>query len=139
LIAGTAVAVRAANPEARIVGVQPEASPAAHLSFRDGRAYETYDAGPTMCDGLAGGFGRVPFEIARDLVDEVVVVPEADVRKAVRWLVAHEQIVVEGSGAIAVAPLLNGQTDVAGKQVAAILTGRNLDAGVLVEILGDVE
>ncbi|HSJ57526.1 MAG TPA: threonine/serine dehydratase [Anaerolineae bacterium] len=136
LIAGTAVAVRAANPAVRVVGVQPEASPAAYLSFRDGHVYERYDAGPTLCDGLAGGFGRVPFEVARDLVDEVLVVPEADVREAVRWLVAHEQIVVEGSGAIAVAPLLNGQLDAAGRKVVAVLTGRNIDAAVLAEILG---
>ncbi|MBN1659704.1 MAG: threonine/serine dehydratase [Anaerolineae bacterium] len=137
LIAGTAVAVRTANPAVRVVGVQPEASPAAYLSFRDGHAYETYDAGPTLCDGLAGGFGRVPFQVARDLVDEVLVIPEADVRAAVRWLLVHEQLVVEGSGAIAVAPLLNGQLDATGQQVVAILTGRNLDAAVLAELLGN--
>jgi threonine dehydratase len=137
LIAGTAMAVRAANPAARLIGVQPEASPAAYLSFRDGRAYETYDAGPTICDGLAGGFGQVPFQIARELVDEVLVVPEADVRAALRWLLAHEQLLVEGSGAIAVAPLLNGQLDAAGQQVVAILTGRNIDAAVLAGLLDE--
>ena len=56
-------------------------------------------------------------------------------RRAVGWLLAKEQLLVEGSAAIAVAPLLNGQLDIAGKTVAAILTGRNLDAGLLQQIL----
>ena len=137
LIAGIAVVARAVNPAARVVGVQPEASPSAFLSLRDGRAYETYDAGPTICDGLAGGFGRLPFEIAGPLLDEVLVVPESDVRRAVAWLLAHEQLVVEGSGAIAIAPLLNGQLQAAGKTVVAVLTGRNLDAGLLQAILAE--
>jgi threonine dehydratase len=137
LIAGTAIVARSVNPTVRIVGVQPEASPSAFLSLRDGRAYEAYEAGPTICDGLAGGFGRLPFEIAGPLIDQVLVVPEADVRQAVGWLLAEEQLLVEGSGAIAVAPLLNGQLDVAGKTVVAILTGRNLDAGLLQNILAE--
>ncbi|HSJ54390.1 MAG TPA: pyridoxal-phosphate dependent enzyme, partial [Anaerolineae bacterium] len=99
--------------------------------------YETYAAGPTICDGLAGGFGRLPFEIARDLVDEVVVVPEADVRRAVAWLAGQEGMVVEGSGAIAVAPLLSGQIRVQGRRAVAVLTGRNLDAGLLAQILAE--
>jgi threonine dehydratase len=135
LIAGVALAAQAMNPAVRVVGVQPDASPAAYLSLRDGRAYETYPAAPTICDGLAGGFGRVPFEMAGDRIDQVLVVPEADVRRAVGWLLAQEQLVVEGSGAIAVAPLLNGQLDAAGRKVVAVLTGRNLDARLLRDIL----
>lgn len=137
LIAGIAIVAKAMNPGVRLLGVQPEASPSAYLSLRNGRPYETYPAGPTICDGLAGGFGRVPFEFAADLIDEVLVVPEADVRRAVAWLLTREQLVVEGSGAIAVAPLLSGQLDVKGRQVAAVLTGRNLDATVLCEILSE--
>lgn len=135
LIAGVAIVAKAINPKVRVLGVQPEASPSAYLSLRDGRPYETYPAGPTICDGLAGGFGRVPFEIAGDLIDDVLVVPEADVRRSVAWLVTHEQLVVEGSGAIAITPLLNGQLDAEGQRVAAVLTGRNIDATLLQEIL----
>jgi threonine dehydratase len=105
--------------------------------LRDGRPFETYPADPTICDGLAGGFGRVPFELAGHLIDEILIIPEADIRRAVAWLVSHEQLVVEGSGAIAVAPLLSGQLEVAGQQAAAILTGRNLDAALLRNILAE--
>jgi threonine dehydratase len=139
LIAGIAIVAKAINPTVRILGIQPEASPAAQLSLQDGRPYETYPAGPTICDGLAGGFGRVPFEMAGDLIEEVVVVPETDVRRAVAWLVAREQLVVEGAGAIAIAPLLNGQIQAEGRRVVSILTGRNLDASLLNQILMEQE
>jgi threonine dehydratase len=135
LIAGIALAAKAIKPSVHVVGIQPDASPAAYLSFRDGRPYETYDATPTICDGLAGGFGRLPFELAAEVIDEIVVVPEADTRRAVGWLVAQEQLVVEGAGAIAVAPLLSGQVDVSGRRAVAVLTGRNLDASLLQDIL----
>jgi threonine dehydratase len=137
LIAGIAIAAKAVNPAVRIVGLQPDASPSAYLSLRDGRPYETYPAAPTICDGLAGGFGRVPYELAAHLMDQVVVVAEDQVREAVRWLVAHEQLVVEGSGAIAVAPLLSGQLSAAQQKVVAVLTGRNLDAALLLDILAE--
>ena len=137
LVAGIAIVARAINPGIRVVGIQPEASPAAYLSLRNGQPHETYPAGPTICDGLAGGFGRVPFDMAADLIDSVLIVPEVAIRHAVAWLVAHEQMVVEGSGAIAVAPLLSGQLSVAGKKVVAVLTGRNLDAILLSEIMSE--
>ncbi|MGD2206829.1 MAG: threonine/serine dehydratase [Anaerolineae bacterium] len=135
LIAGMAVAAKAINPAVRVVGVQPEASPSAYLSLRDGHAYETYPASPTICDGLAGGFGRLPFEVAGDLIDEVLVVPEADIWQAVAWLLTQEQLVVEGSGAIAIAPLLTGQLNIKGRKVVAVLTGRNLDTDLMHKIL----
>lgn len=135
LIAGVAVAAKAIRPQVRILGVQPEASPSAYLSLRDGRPYETYPADPTICDGLAGGFGRVPFGIAGNLIDEVLVVPEADVRRSVAWLAAREQLLVEGSGAIAITPLLNRQLDAEGMRVVSVLTGRNIDLTLLQQIL----
>jgi threonine dehydratase len=135
LMAGISVVAKAVASGTRLIGVQPEASPAAYLSLRDGRAHETYPAGPTICDGLAGGFGRVPYEIAASLIDEILVVPEADVHRAVAWLLSQEQLVVEGSGAIAVAPLLNGQLDLTGRKVVAVLTGRNIDSPRLQQIL----
>jgi threonine dehydratase len=135
LIAGMAVVAKALKPNVQIIGVQPEASPSAFLSLRDGHPHETFPAAPTICDGLAGGFGKVPFQIAADLIDKILIIPEADVRHAVGWLLMHEQMIVEGSGAIAVAPLLNGRLDLAGGRAVAVLTGRNLDSKLMRSIL----
>ena len=137
LIAGIALAAKAINPQVRIIGVQPEASPAAYLSLRDGRPYEEYDAAPTIADGLAGGFGRLPFEIAGHLIDEVILVSEEETRAAVFTLLELAQLVVEGSGAVGIAALLAGKVNLAGRKVVAVLSGANIDASLLFEIMKD--
>jgi len=142
LSAGIAVAAKTINPEVKVIGVQPEASPAAYLSFKEGQCYESYEAGPTIADGLAGGYGIVPFIIARNLIDEIVVVSEEAIWEAVYALLELSQLVVEGSGASAVAPLLAGpasgyetELDLKGKKVVAVLSGGNIDAELLFRIM----
>ena len=135
MIAGIAVVAHERVPNCRVVGVQPEASPAALLSLRDGVAYDPYDHEPTLADGLAGGFGAIPFKVAREGIDRVLLANEADLRRAIYTLVDHEQLVVEPSGAIAVAPLLSGSLDVAGKTVVCILSGGNIETTLLRDIL----
>jgi threonine dehydratase len=142
LSAGIAAAAKAISPEVKVFGVQPDASPSAYLSFNEGRCYESYDAGPTIADGLAGGYGIVPFTIARDLIDEIVVVSEEAIWQAVYTLLEVNQLVVEGSGAAAVAPLLAGpasgyetELDLKDKKVVAVLSGGNIDAELLFQIM----
>ncbi|MGB8643930.1 MAG: threonine/serine dehydratase [Anaerolineae bacterium] len=135
LIAGTALAVKALAPHVRVYGVQPEASPALRDSLRQGRALEEYPAGPTICDGLAGGIGQIVFQVAPGHIDDVLVVPEAAVRRAVAALVREEQMVVEGSGAVGLAALENLPAELTGKRVALVISGGNIDAGRLTEIL----
>jgi len=138
LSAGIALAAKSIAPQVTVIGVQPAASPAAWLSFRDGRAHEEYASAPTIADGLAGGYGRYTFEIARNLLDDVIIVEEADIRRAVATLLECSQELVEGSAAVAVAPLLSGQLRLHGKRVAAVLSGRNIDAAVVYGILAEV-
>ncbi len=136
LLAGLAVAVKSTVPRARVVAVQPEASPALRESLRLGRPLLTYPAGPTMADGLAGGIGEIAFD-HRDLVDEVVTVSEEEIGDAMVALLAADQVVAEGSGAVGVAALRAGKVETAGRgPVVAVVTGGNVDAGVLARLLG---
>jgi threonine dehydratase len=137
LISGVSVAAKAVNPEIKIIGVQVEASPSAYLSLKEGRCYERYDHGPTICEGLAGGFGIVPFEIAKDLIDEVVLVNEEEAREAIFALLDAEQLVVEGSGAVGVAALLFDKVALKDRKVVAVISGGNIDIGLLSQILGE--
>ena len=137
LLGGVTVAAKAINPEIAIVGVQVEASPSAYLSLKEGRCYERYEHDPTICEGLAGGFGIVPFGIAKDLIDEVVLVNEEETRDAIFALLEAEQLVVEGSGAVGVAALLFDKVGLKGKKVVAVISGGNIDIGLLAEILGE--
>jgi len=135
LIAGVAVALRALVPEARVIAVQPEASPALRESLRLGRALLTYPAGPTLADGLAGGIGAIAFE-HRDLIDEVVTVGEDEIEDAIVALLAADQVVAEASGAVGVAAVRSGRVRPADERpVVAIVTGGNIDVGTLARLL----
>jgi len=135
LLSGVALATKAINPGTYIFAVQPTASPAAKRSFEQNFPIDPYDHEPTLADGLAGGFGSVPFYLARTLIEDVLLHPEADLRRAVFTLLNREQLLVEPSGAIAIAPLLASPETFAGKTVVCVLTGCNIDASVLADII----
>lgn len=136
MIAGIAVAVKALAPSVKIIGVQPAASPALRDSIRDNKCYEDYPAEPTICDGLAGGIGKIVFEIAqKKLIDDVIIVEEAETRDAIRALAETQQWIVEGSGAVGVAALLARKTNLVGKRIAVVLSGGNIDLDLLAEII----
>ena len=137
MIAGIATAAAALAPGCRVIGVQPAASPSALMSLRDGRAYDPYDNEPTIADGLAGGFGVVPFDLAADLIHGILLAREADLRRAVFELLDREQLVVEPSGAAAIVPVLAGQLDAHGKTVVCVLSGANIDTKLLRDILAE--
>ena len=134
LIGAVAAAVKSRAPSVRIVAVQPEASPALPESIRQGRPLLEYPAGPTLADGLAGGIGRIVFE-HRDLIDDVVLVSEPEIEDAIVALLADDQVVAEGAGAVGVAALRSGKWRPDGRPVVAIVTGGNIDARVLGRLL----
>jgi threonine dehydratase len=136
LISGMAAAVKDRAKGVRIVAVQPAASPSLRESIRQGVALLEYPAEPTLADGLAGGIGEIVFA-HRDLIDEVVVVPEAAIEDAVVDLLAGDQVVAEASGAAGVAALQAGLVESAadGRPVVAVVTGGNIDAAVLARLL----
>jgi threonine dehydratase len=135
LIAGIAVAAKGINPLCKVIGVQPEASPAAKLSFEQNQPIDPYDHAPTIADGLAGGFGVHPFYIARTLIDDILLFSETELRRAIFTLVDQEQLVVEAAGAIAIAPLLAESRNLHGQTIVCVLSGANIDTALLADIL----
>ncbi len=138
LVSGIALAVKDANPAARVIGVNAAASPSALLSLRGGAAIDPYDHEPTLAHGLAGGFGRVPFTIARQLVDDIVLVSEDELKRAMMALIDAEQLLIEASGAAGLAAVLFGKVYARGK-VVVVLSGGNIDVPTLRQILKDPE
>jgi threonine dehydratase len=140
LISGIAVALDALAPDVRVLGIQPKASPALRDSLRDQVCYEEYAAAPTICDGLAGGIGRTVYDVARaGLVDDVIVVSEPAVRNAVALFLRAEQLLVEGSGAVGLAALIEYPELFRGQRVGLVVSGANIDADRLAEIQGEQE
>jgi len=134
LISGVAAAVKTRAPRVRIVAVQPEASPALPESIRQGRPLLEYPNDPTLADGIAGGIGEIVYE-HRDLIDEIVLVSEAEIEDAIVALIADDQVVAEASGAVGVAALRSGKCAAGGRPVAAVVTGANIDTSVLRRLL----
>lgn len=135
LISGSAAWFKERHPGVRIVAVQPDASPALSESIRRGQALLEYPAGPTLADGLSGGIGRIVFE-HRDLLDEVVNVPEALIRAAIRGLHLQDGVRAEASGAITVGALELDVSRAWPEPIVCVITGGNIDEAVFARVLG---
>lgn len=126
LIAGVATAVKSLKSEVEIIGIQPQGCDAMYRSFRERRPV-TIDRVDTICDALvATRPGELPLEHALHYVDDVALVSDDDVRRAVRLLAASAKQVVEPSGAVGVAALLSGTVSRPGKRVVALISGGNV-------------
>jgi threo-3-hydroxy-L-aspartate ammonia-lyase len=137
LIAGSSTALLARCPEAIAVGVEPEAGDDTRRSLEASEPVELPAVPPTIADGLQPVTpGRLTLEVNRSRVDHIVVVSDEEILQAMRFLFERLKLVVEPSGAVGVAALLAGRIDVAGRRVGVILSGGNVGADRLVELLG---
>jgi len=133
LIAGTAVAARAASERVRIYGVETRNYPSMHQRLA-GRPVEV--GGETIAEGIAvKDVGEMAFGIVQALVEEVLVVEEETIERAVALLVEIEKTVAEGAGAAALAALLERPGLFAGKRVGVPVSGGNIDSRVLASVL----
>ena len=112
-------------------GVQSEASCAMAMSLESGRAVERLETGgTTIAEGLEGGISREAFERARAAVGGVLVVGEAAIGAALGHAVRELGLVIEGSSAAALTPVLEGLPEaLRGGDLVVVLTGRNVDSG----------
>ena len=126
LISGAAIALKHLSPEIRIVGVQSEAVPTYVTARRANEAREI-TAGHTISDGIAVSRpSSTCFDLIERHVDDLVVVDDHMTTEAVALLLERAKYLVEPSGAVGVAALLNGLVEPVGKTVA-VLTGGNID------------
>jgi len=132
LISGVALAVTESRPAARVIGVEPEGAPAMRRSLDTGKP-QRLDKVDTIADGLAAPFaGALNFEIVRERVDDVVLVTDDEIRRAMRFLLERCKILAEPAGAASTAALLSGKIRVPeGGRVVCIVSGGNVDPLVL--------
>lgn len=135
LMSGIATAIKAARPEVRMIGVEPETGDDARQSLAAGKIVRI--AQPvTLADGVATqAIGHHTFPILRRLVDEIVTVPEAEIMPALELILTRTKQVVEPTGALATAAALSGRLELAGRKVVSILCGGNLDLAILLSSL----
>ena len=138
LITGIAVAAKAIKPDIRIIGVQTEACPAMIRAYEDNVFYEDYPTtGDTICDALVGGVGTLSYDILKDYVDDLIEVKEATIKKAVKHMIKEEKFIVEGASATTVAAVMDDRERVAGKNIALVMSGGNIDGDLMVKLLNE--
>ncbi len=134
LAVGVGAVLKALRPSVRVVGVQAARCPALAASFTAGRPVRV-EVKPTICDGVAVGFvDDAIYPALRKALDDVVVVPEEDVKDAIRLLAGRSRLVVEGAGALAVAAALSVPPRSRGR-TACLVTGGNIGSARLAAIL----
>ena len=135
--AAACVVAKSINPKVKIIGVQAEKAPAVYLSWKNKKFTETKSA-ETFADGLAT---RVPFKLTLDIInkhiDNILLVSEDEMKKAVLILLETIHQLAEGAGAASTAAAFKLRKKLQGKKVALVLTGGNLTLRNLQSVFKD--
>lgn len=137
LAAGVAAAVKGLKSKVRVIGLTMERGAAMKASLDAGMPVMVEEV-PSLADSLGGGIGlanRVTFAMCRDLLDDVVLLSEAEIAAGMRHAYAVEREVIEGAAAVGIAALLAGKVKSRGP-IVAILSGRNVDMNQHLDVVG---
>ena len=134
LAAGTLIAIKEKNPNIKIVGVQSKSFPSMYESVKRGSLIES-GGDKTIADGISVKMpGRLTFDIIKELIDEIVLVDDTEITKAMFLLMERMKFVVEPAGAASLAYLISKKPS-PGKKVVAVLAGGNIDMYLLGQIV----
>ena len=136
LISGIATAIKAQQPDVRVIGVQAEGAASVVESLENGEI-QSRDSVDTVADGIATrSVGEQPFEIIQERVDEVVTVSDEEIALALTMLLERSKTLVEGAGAVALSALLEGRFEhEEGEVIVPALCGGNIDMNVLTTVI----
>lgn len=126
LISGTSIAAKGLLSEVKVIGVEPELANDAYISFTTGKLVTNINT-ETVADGLRTSLSKRTFDIIRRNVDDIVLVSEKEIIETMQFLWERMKLVVEPSGAVSLAGLLNAKVDLKGRRIGAILSGGNVD------------
>ena len=134
-LSGACIAAKGINPRLRLIGVQAAGAPAVHNAWRR-RQLVALDRADTFAEGLATRVAHsLPARIIWDQVDDIRLVSDADMRRAILTLLETSCLLAEGAGAAALAAAQAMRDEIAGLRVAIILSGGNLTLDALAEAL----
>ncbi len=127
LLSGSATTAKSIAPDCRVIGVEPEAADDAARSFRTGELHTVHNP-DTIADGArTPSLGTVTFPLVLEHVDEMATVSEDAIREAMRFLWERMKLVIEPTGALPLAAVLEGKIDAGSKCAGIILSGGNVD------------
>lgn len=127
LISGIALWAKTVNPNIRIMGAQSTAAYTMYECFKAKKIVEV-PVPPTIADGLAGGIAQMTLDLVLKYVDEIVLAEEEELMRAILWILKNERQVVEGSGVVGPAAILQGKVRFKpGERVVVVVSGGNID------------
>ena len=137
LIRGIAAAAKQMAPQVKIIGVQAEGAPSYYLSWKEGKV-----VGTETCDTIADGLAtRTPVaenvREVKNLVDDVVLVSEEQMLRAIGTLLVEEHVLAEPAGAASTAAFLNGDIE-CGDHAALVVSGANISREVLRQAISNM-
>ena len=134
LAAGILIAIKTKNPNVKVIGVQSKSFPSMKNSIDSGKL-ETVDGGFTVADGISVKTpGKQTFEIIKNMIDDIVLIDDEEIIKAMFLLMERSKVVVEPAGAAGLAYLISKKPS-SGKKVVPILCGGNVDMYLLGQIV----
>jgi len=136
LIAGVALAAKALRPQINVYGAEPATTATMTAALAAGRIIEISEE-ETIADGLAGNIepGSMTFPLVRDLVDDLIVINEAAIQRAIARVAREDHLMIEGSAAVSIAALSDAR--LRGRRVAAIVTGRNITLDLFARVIAE--
>jgi threonine dehydratase len=133
LMAGTAVALKTRRPDIKVIGVQVDSYPSMYDALK---GLPQRAGGATLAEGIAVKTpGKLTRRIISALVDDIILVPESAIERAVQMLVEQARVVAEGAGAAGIAAMLHAPERFAGDRVATVVCGGNIDSRLLSSVL----
>ncbi len=133
IISGIGIAAKDANPKIRMIGVEAALFPSMHQAIH---SQAPTSGGQTLADGIAvKNPGALTREIIERLVEEIILVEEPLIESAVHALVEQQKVVAEGAGAAGIAAITARPELFAGRKVAAVICGGNIDVRLLSWVL----
>lgn len=135
LISGISIGLKEKNPDIAIIGVQAKGAASMMLSRQKGCIVEVENP-HTIADGIAiRKVGQKTFPIIQHYVDDIVLVEEESIARAILLFLEKEKIMVEGAGAVAMAALMEGKINIKGNKIALIISGGNIDMNMVDRII----
>lgn len=138
LISGIARACKYIKPDIKIIAIQPEVSKPWYEAFKN-KKYTKIEMFDSLADGLVGDIHADMVDDFNKYVDDVVLVSEDSIKKALYYLIDKHHQIAEGSSVVGIAALLDNKIDVKGKNIATIITGCNIDTIKVKEIINEYE
>lgn len=133
LISGIAAAARSIKPNIQIIGVQAELYPSMAAKVK---GFEAICDGDSLAEGIAVKYpGENTYQMVKALVDDIVLVSEAELERAVSLLLTIEKTVAEGAGAAGLAALVANAAPYRGKNIGLVISGGNIDTRLLANVL----